>query len=102
MPHGGELSVSLRSEGVEARLCVGDTLDALAGEAPGPGDPGDAHRRRLDGGQHAPAGAGLAGRSRQRIAGGPEGALEAEHEHGEPAHGLACRRPHLIDSMLSF
>src|SRR2546430_5710459 len=30
-----------------------DALDALAGEAPGPRDPGDAHRPRLDRGEHA-------------------------------------------------
>ena len=68
---------------------VGDALDALAGEAPRPRDLGDAHRRRLDGGEHAPAGARLAGRARERVARGREGPLEAEHERRRAGSRLA-------------
>ena len=81
---------------------VGDALDALASQAPGPGDLRDAHRRRLHGGEHAPARAGLAGRAGERVADGRERAVEPEGEHDETAQRLARRRARPIDSILSI
>src|SRR6185312_15645097 len=80
---------------------VRDTLDALAGEAPGAGDLRDGQRLPFDGGENAPAGGRLAGRSCEGVAGRGEGAVDPEDLHHELAERLSVGRSRQFDSMLS-
>jgi hypothetical protein len=73
--------------------CVGHPLDALPREAPRARDLRDRHRRALDGGEDTPSRRRLTGRPGERVAGGGEQTVQAEHVDDQLAERFSCRGP---------